>query len=169
MTFNSLTTVFRAFQDARAQYLVVGGVAVNAHGYQRVTQDLDVVLRMTADNIAGAMNALSALGYRPLVPVQTEDFADAVKRQNWIDEKHMTVFSLISDIYRDLTVDVFVQEPFEFEREYDEAMEAEIVPGLNVRFAQITTLIAMKEATGRARDQDDAQHLRMILQLKEQR
>jgi hypothetical protein len=43
-------------------------------------------------------------------------------------------------------------------------MIAELAPGVAVPFAAIETLIAMKEATGRARDMDDVQHLRMILE-----
>ena len=38
----------------------------------------------------------------------------------------------------------------------------EIAPGVVSRFVTIPTLIAMKAGTGRARDQDDIEHLRMI-------
>jgi len=42
---------------------------------------------------------------------------------------------------------------------------AEIEPRLRIGFAHIEALIAMKEAAGRARDRDDVEHLRMILDL----
>lgn len=44
------------------------------------------------------------------------------------------------------------------------ALTAELGAGVEVRFVRLETLIAMKEATGRARDRDDAEHLRQILQ-----
>ena len=37
----SLEEVFRALQEADARYLVVGGLAVIAHGYVRITTDLN--------------------------------------------------------------------------------------------------------------------------------
>jgi predicted nucleotidyltransferase len=43
-------------------------------------------------------------------------------------------------------------------------MNAEIAPGVHVKFAALSTLIAMKETTGRARDEDDIRHMRMILE-----
>ena len=35
-------SLLAAFAAARVEYAVVGGVAVNAHGYVRATNDLDI-------------------------------------------------------------------------------------------------------------------------------
>ena len=43
-------------------------------------------------------------------------------------------------------------------------MVGQLLPRLSVRFVSIPTLIRMKEAAGRRRDQDDIQHLRWILE-----
>jgi hypothetical protein len=74
----------------------------------------------------------------------------------------MRVLNLFSDTHRETPLDLFVTEPFDFDREYEAAMRGEIAPGLEVRFVSIPTLIAMKEAAGRPRDLDDIQHLRWI-------
>lgn len=42
------------------RYVVVGGVAVNLHGYQRFTKDVDLVIELVADR---ALKALRALEY----------------------------------------------------------------------------------------------------------
>ncbi len=34
--------IFSALRAVDARYVVVGGIAVNLHGYQRFTQDLDL-------------------------------------------------------------------------------------------------------------------------------
>lgn len=163
MRLATLEALFRALNEAGARYLVVGGVAVNAHGYQRLTQDLDVVIELASDNLRSAFGALGRLGYRPALPVSADDFADIETRQRWIRERNLQVFSLISDQHPDTTVDLFVSEPFDFESEFEAAMIADIANGVKVRFLGLPALITMKEQAGRPRDLDDAEHLRAIL------
>ena len=162
MKLTTLERVFRALNDAGVRYLVVGGVAVNAHGYQRLTQDLDLVVGLAPANVRSALTALERLGFRPVLPVRPEAFADPEQRARWVEERNLQVLSLVSDEHRDTTVDLFATEPFDFEVEYGAALSADVAPALAVRFLRLATLIAMKEATGRPRDEDDAEHLREI-------
>lgn len=162
MKLSTLEAIGRALNEAGVFYLVAGGVAVNAHGHQRLTHDPDLVLRLTADNALRGLRALESLGYRPVLPVAAEEFADPDRRHEWISERNMEVFSLVSDRYRDTTVDLFVSEPFDFEEEYRVALVGELTPGVEMRFVRLPTLIQMKEATGRPLDRDDARHLRWI-------
>jgi hypothetical protein len=162
--FTTLETIFRTLNAAGVRYLVAGGVAVNAHGYQRLTQDLDLVLRLDRANVLTALRALGTLGYRPLLPVSGEAFADDAQRRRWIQEKNLEVFSLVSDTFPDATIDLFATVPFDFGIEHGRAMVAELAPDVNVPFVALSVLIAMKEAAGRPRDRDDAEHLRQILQ-----
>ena len=143
---------------------MAGGVAVNAHGYQRMTQDLDLVLDLGHDNVLAALRALAELGYAAVLPVETEEFANPERRREWNEERNVEVFSLTSDVHRETTIDLFVRDPFAFDEEYAEAMVGEVAPGLDVSFVRLPTLIAMKQKTGRARDEDDAEHLRWILE-----
>lgn len=43
MELRSIEAVLGALNAAGVRYLIVGGLAVNAHGYQRATMDLDLV------------------------------------------------------------------------------------------------------------------------------
>src|SRR5688572_2522617 len=58
-----------------AEYLVVGGQAVIAHGYPRLTKDMDLLVRPTADNGTRALSALAEFGAgsEELTPQQFED------------------------------------------------------------------------------------------------
>jgi len=151
-------------RNAGVRYLVAGGVAVNAHGYLRLTYDVDLVIQLAPDNIQLAFNALAALGYRPTVPVTAEQFSDEAQRARWIRENGMQVLNFHSDLHRPFTVDVFVSVPFDFEREYGAALQGELAPGLIVRFVSIPELIEMRELANRPRDLDGIEHLRMILE-----
>jgi len=45
-------SLFAAFRDGRVEYAVVGGMAVNAHGFIRATRDLDILIgEMTFDRV----------------------------------------------------------------------------------------------------------------------
>jgi hypothetical protein len=160
----SFEAIVRALAAEDVRYLVAGGLAVNAHGYIRLTNDVDVVLDLDPANARRAARALTALGYRPAVPVKLEEFADPTNRARWLNEKGMQVFQLWSDRHRETPIDLFVSEPFDFDTEYGRAFVGELAPGLSVRFVALETLIRMKEAVGRPRDLDDVQHLRWILE-----
>lgn len=162
MQISSFEAIVSALNKARVRYLVVGGLAVNAHGYVRLTHDVDLVVKLDRENILPAFAALASLGYQPLVPVSAEQFANPAQREAWIRDKNMQVLNLHSDLHRTATVDIFVSEPFDFDTEYRAALQAELLPGTIVRFVSIPTLIAMKRLAGRARDHDDIEHLIML-------
>ena len=46
MSSDSLKAVLAALVASGVRFLVVGGVAVVAHGFVRLTEDLDLVLRL---------------------------------------------------------------------------------------------------------------------------
>lgn len=167
MKLASLEGIARALTEADVRYLIVGGLAVSAHGYIRATQDVDLVIALDPDNILRAFRALAALGYQPLVPITAGQFANPELRSQWIRDKGMRVLNFFSDRHRETNVDVFVTEPFDFEREYPNALRGDLAPGLSVRFVSLPTLIVMKQEANRPRDLDDVQHLRWILEEQE--
>ena len=115
MERRSVEAVVDALNRAEARYLIVGGLAVMAHGYLRSTGDIDIVVALDRGNAARALAALKGLGYRPMVPVPIEDFADSAKRREWVEQKNATVFRLHSDGHRTAAVDLFLHEPFDFD------------------------------------------------------
>ena len=162
MKVASFEAIVKALQAEGVRYLVAGGLAVNAHGYLRLTHDVDLVIKLSTSNIVAAFVALGSLGYKPLVPITAEQFADEALRARWIAEKGMKVLNFFSDLHRETSLDVFVTEPFDFEREAATCLNAEFSPGFFVPFVSIATLIAMKSLAGRPRDLDDIEHLRWI-------
>jgi hypothetical protein len=162
MNLQAFELVAQALGKADARWLVVGGMAVNAHGYPRFTADLDLVIALDPANIHAAFRALADIGYRPNVPVTADQFADAVQRQRWIADKGMQVLNFFSPVHKAMTVDIFVYEPFDFAAEYGLAPRGELLPGLWVRYVTLPTLIRMKQAAGRPRDLDDIEHLKRL-------
>jgi hypothetical protein len=155
--------IFAALNASGTRYVVVGGVAVNLHGHQRFTQDLDIVIDLEPSRATRALEALAALGYRARLPVRFADFADVETREQWIRERHMVVFQLY-DERRRLTVDVFVRYPLPFEDLWNEATQIAL-PESSVRIASIAHLIRMKREAGRPQDLADVSALETILDL----
>ncbi len=166
MKLSSFEAIVRALNEAGVHFLVVGGVAVNIHGYLRFTKDVDLVVRLAAADITGAFKALGSLGYLPMVPIKAEQFADPVQRESWRREKGMLVLKFWSDRHLETPVDLFVYEPFDFEAEYSRASIGNEPGDPPARFLALPALIAMKEAAGRGSDLIDAEKLRIIAALK---
>lgn len=164
MQLNSIATVFQALNASGARYLVAGGLAVVAHGYLRLTMDIDLIVQLHPENLARALDALRRLGYRPIAPADITDFTSAVNRKRWIDEKGMVVFQLFSDEHRTAPIDLFTQEPFDFDAVYAEAPVREVEEGVEIRVVPFTVLLEMKERANRPKDQVDLIYLRKLQQ-----
>ncbi len=164
MKLSTLETVFNTLNNADIRYLVAGGIAVNIHGYQRMTADLDLVIQLDSDNIKNAMNSLNHLGYTPLIPVTANEFSDPATRKNWIETKNMQVLSLQSPQHPETTIDIFVDKPFDFNHAYNTATSAILTPDIRFNIVNIPTLIKMKQQAGRAKDLDDIEHLTLIME-----
>lgn len=164
MKLSSFEALVTALNQASVRYLIAGGLAVNAHGYLRFTKDIDLVIELVPDNIGRAFAALRGLGYRPSVPVTTEQFADPAIRAGWVRDKGMQVLQLWSDQHPETPIDVFAYEPFSFDEEYANALMKPLYGTIEVRFISVPTLIRMKAAVGREQDRIDVEHLRMLVE-----
>lgn len=58
--------IFRVLAAHEVDYVVIGGLAVQAHGHPRTTQDLDLMPEPTPENRGRLLAALTELGARPV-------------------------------------------------------------------------------------------------------
>ena len=75
-TNSDFRDLFAALNAAEAEYLVVGALALAAHGHVRATKDLDVWVRPTPENAARVHSALASFG-APLRDLTVDDLASA--------------------------------------------------------------------------------------------
>jgi len=158
----SVEAVVRALNGAGVRYLFVGGLAVVAHGFVRLTADIDLVLDPERDALRRAIEALSALGYRPRAPVEFSEFADESRRKEWARDKGLRVFSVFSGQHKATEVDLFVETPFDFDRVFARASRIEVAPGVEATFVGLVDLIDMKRKAGRPQDLDDVEALESL-------
>ena len=141
------TSLLAAFLAAHVEYVVVGGVAVNAYGYSRATSDLDVFIRPTEENARAAFAALRELGV-PLDGYEASDLLDDEQNLRFgPDEDHVDILASIGAM--------------SFDQVWRNRMEREI-GGLLVRFISKADLMENKRQTGRLRDLADVEELELI-------
>ncbi len=162
MERRSLDALASSLEQAGVRYLIVGGLAVIAHGYLRFTSDLDLILEPEPAALRRAIPVFIALGYAPRVPVKFEDFADPEKRASWAREKGMLVFSLVSPQHDKTSVDLFLECPFDFDDAYSRALRDKTESGVELTFVPLTELLEMKRRAGRRNDLDDIEKLEAI-------
>lgn len=140
-------SLLAAFAAAGVEYAVVGGVAVNAHGYLRTTHDLDLFIRPTVENAEAAFQALFALGV-PLVGLESADLlSDEENLRFGPAEDHIDILASIGEM--------------SFDQVWRNRMET-MVDGLSIPFISKTDLIENKRQIGRLRNLADAEELAQI-------
>jgi predicted nucleotidyltransferase len=147
--------------ESNVRFVVVGGLAVVIQGYARLTADVDLAMVLASANILRTVDALSARGLRPLLPVNAHDFADEAKRRDWIETRNLEVLSMRDEANPLLTVDLFAREPIPFEELWSRA-DTVTLGGRTIHIASIEDLIRMKRLAGRPQDAVDIERLEEI-------
>lgn len=158
---NHFYRVLESFHKAKARYVVVGGFATVMHGSNRFTSDLDIIVDFAPVECTKVIDCLSAIGFKPRVPVKPTDFADPELRKKWIEEKNMKVFSFIDSNDPTFAVDVFVEHPINFEELFSNSV---VLPlkDISIRLCSIEHLIVLKQMSGRAQDLIDINNLEIL-------
>ncbi len=138
--------LFRALNAARIKYLVIGGLAVIAHGIPRSTKDADLVLLPSAKTYAKLLEVLKSLRFG------TAYLTDPQKMMR----SKVTIF----DDY--IRVDILSDAPgLEFDS-FWEHRQVFKVEGVRINFVNLDHLIQLKQAAGRKKDRDDLKMLKRI-------
>lgn len=139
----------------QVEFIVVGGVAVVAHGYSRLTEDLDICYRRTPENIERLAAALEPL--RPTLRGAPADLPFRLDAPTLKAGLNFTLESAAGDI------DLFgeVTGVGGYEDLSREAIELEIY-GRKIRVMSLPALERSKRAAGRAKDLADLEAIREL-------
>ncbi len=139
----------------------MGGVAATLYGIPRMTADLDIVMELSRENIENLLRAMEKLDLKPAIPVAPEELLDEDKRKEWIEKKHMVVFSFVNPEHPFEVLDILINPPIPFKELYSRKnifnAEGEPIP-----VVCIEDLIRLKTISGRKQDLSDIEILREI-------
>lgn len=76
-TKEDLKVLLRSLNENHVDYLLIGGYALFAHGYERATTDIDILVPATRESGERVIKALMVLPDKVAAEVDTEWFVDA--------------------------------------------------------------------------------------------
>jgi hypothetical protein len=149
-----------ALHERGIEHIIVGGFAVNAHGFIRVTKDLDIVPNPAAENLGKLAKLLSDLDASVL---DTSDFEAAELPVDPTSRDGLELggnFCLLTDLGRlDVMQWISGVDTGDLYAKLDPDAVEGIVEGVTFRVCGLEHLLVMKRAAGRPRDLEDLKRL----------
>jgi hypothetical protein len=146
--------ILTLFKKHTVSFMLAGGYAVNFHGYNRSTGDLDIWVQPVEENKKKIIAALQDAGFSSLGIEQINklDFIQPFSFKIGLEPIDIDVFNHITGV------------------KYEEADKNKISyaysDNLTVHYISIRDLIVNKMLTGRPKDKVDVEYLQKIEQLK---
>lgn len=149
--------MLRAFEAAGLEYVLIGATAMGVHGLVRATEDVDLVIKATPENVERLRVALrAAYGGDPHI--------DEITAGDLLgDYPALRYYPPTGDLYFDVIVRL--GEAASFETVDAESMTIE---GTRVNVATPAALYRLKRDTVRARDREDAAALKQRFGLQDE-
>ena len=148
MNYAASRRILAAFEEEGVRYLVFGGAAMNLHGIPRFTEDLDVFIEPTRENVEAVKRALRKVYDDPNIDeISADDLVGDYPAVQYVPPEG------------DFHVDILTRlgEAFRFE---DLEPDETTLDGVKVRLVSPRTLFRMKRDTVRPKDRLDADGLR---------
>ena len=160
--------ILEGLYKSKVRYLIAGGLAVNLYGVPRVTQDIDIVIAMSKENVLKITSLLKELGYVPRLPVNPEDLANPDKVKDWIENKNLKAFSFYHKNENYKVIDIVLVHPLNFEKSFKNRT-VKRAKDIDIYLASIDDVVKMKEFSGRSQDLSDIEMLNKVRKYLEEK
>ena len=149
--------VLRAFDREGLDYVLIGAAAMGFHGVVRATEDLDLFIRATAENVERLKQAFRAV-------YASDPNIDEIRAEDLLgDYPAVRYYPPSGDLYFDVMTRLGEAASFE-----TVAQENKVVEGIRVRVATPAALYRLKQGTVRPLDRQDAEALRRRFDFREE-
>ena len=140
-----------SFEKNDVEYVLIGGIAINLHGFSRNTQDIDLFINPLEENINKFKKSLFEV-------FEDEEINEITLAE--LEQYPVIRYGTNSGFFIDIISKI--GEKFLFN---DLQYEIKIVDGIKVKLADLKTLYKLKEKTYREIDQLDLKFLKSKLGL----
>ena len=156
MDRDEVLQVFRAFEAEGLEYVLIGAAAMGFHGVVRATEDLDFLIRSTAENVERLKRAFRQV-------YDDDPNIDDISAEDLLGEyPAVRYYPPSGDLYFDVMTRL--GQAASFENVESMLMEVE---GIQVWIATPRALFRLKKGTVRPLDRQDAEALRQRFDLEE--
>lgn len=142
-----LISFLTLLKENRVEYMIIGGAAVNIHGFSRSTGDMDIWFNPTQENFERLLNSIKSFGFE--VPDESRNL-EYIRNTGLIRlplEKFYIEF--LADVGRD----------FRFDELYLRRQVTTINEKLEINVIGYSDLIDLKVSVHRAKDLEDVKNL----------
>ena len=132
---------------ADVKFIIIGGVAVALNGFVRTTEDVDILIEASADNVVLLLDKLGRFGEGHARELSLTDFSDSEGAIRIIEDFPLDVFTVMrGKRYADLVG----------------ATKTTRIDDVDVRYLNAEALIALKSNSQRDEDRIDVSALRSL-------
>ncbi len=147
MNYEKTREVLAAFERKGVVYAIFGAVALNLHGLARATQDLDIFVSPTEDNIRRLRNALKSVFDDPHIDeITADDLLGEYPAVQYVPPQGSFYLDILTRLGEAFAFDDLETERADFD-------------GLEVTIVTPRMLHQMKRSTIRPQDRADADRL----------
>lgn len=143
--------LFKLFQKHRVKFILVGGLAVNFHGYARATGDIDVWIKEDKENKKALVNTLTEYG------IQHAEVLTNIP----LPADYTEIF-LHQGVYLDMMEALVHFDKMQFDKAYEKAVKFKADASLTIPILEFQMLLEEKSKSGREKDKLDAEELKRI-------
>jgi hypothetical protein len=155
MQFDDVLAVLRALETFDVDYVLIGGVAVGLHGFERATADIDLFVRPMPANVDRLRQALRSVFDDPAIDeISAEDLAGEYPTIRYGPPDADYAIDIVGRLGSKVSFDDLVYESVD-------------VAGVQVKLATARTLYRMKRDTVRPIDRIDAEVLKKAFGLED--
>ena len=154
-----LVELVKALKEKKINYVIVGGYAVNFHGYSRNTVDIDLVIKFTLANLKKIEHLLENMGMVSRLPI---DAASVFKfRDEYVENRNLIAWNFYNENDPTDQVDILINHDVG-----DFKSEKFLVGDLELKVISKEDLLKMKEKAGRDKDLLDIRELNKAKKIK---
>ena len=147
-----LSELVKALKKEKINYMIVGGYAVNFHGYSRNTVDIDLIIKFTLANLKKIEKLLQQMGMVSRLPI---DAVSVYKfRDEYIKNRNLIAWNFYNENDPTDQIDILINHDVS-----DFKSEKFRVGQLEFKVISKEDLIRMKKKAGRDKDLLDIKEL----------
>jgi len=147
--FNKFIELVNVLNKNNVEYIIIGGLAINLHGFARNTEDIDIFINPTKQNVERFRESL--------LEVFNDNDINEIKLEELIKYpviRYGTEYGFSIDVITK------IGEKFLFN---DLSYIVKIIDGTEIKYADLETLYKLKEKTYREIDQLDLKFIKYKL------
>lgn len=144
ITLAKLTEVCRLLNKEGVKYIIIGGCAIFIHGYERTTQDIDLLIDPSDENIEGLKKALNQILPEACLELKGDDVRENLVVRMAGEGLTIDLIQRVFDIdYEKIKGDVIIEEIY----------------GIKIPYASLESMLKLKEGL---RDVDKKDYLFLL-------